>query len=114
MLETIISELLPIISEAIISFALKVMRVARILWSMIKDWLKERIPIIRAELANLAFSIKKVLENGGNREYEIIEGIFNKNTGTLVNAQESQDLQSPEIDEETAKQHRNSPLVIFD
>jgi hypothetical protein len=97
------------ILAAFINLAIKIREVAKILWPMIKTWFKERIAMIRSDVANLAFSIKNVLANG---KHEVVQGIFNKNTGEMYNTQ-AQDLQAPEVDEETANEHRNHRLLIF-
>jgi hypothetical protein len=99
------------IVKALKSGLLLIAKVARILWSEIKGWFKERITQIRSDINNLAFSIKDILESG---EHQVIEGIYNKKTGALMNAQAGKDWRAPDIDEETAMKHRDHKMVIFD
>ena len=84
-----------------------IIKVLKILWSMIRDWFRNLLNLKNADADNMFFTIKRELEDGS---YRVIRGLFNERTDET---NEVDCLESEEIDEETLYRHRNNPVQIY-
>lgn len=76
-------------------------------WSQICAWFQSRIALMKTNPNNLGFSIQERLASG---QYKTVYGIFNGKTNNLLACEA---VDSDAIDQELAKIHRTSSLVVF-
>jgi hypothetical protein len=98
--------LLPVILAAIAGLA--VIIVAIINFEEIVTWFRKRQNLKQADKDNIAFTLKKQLENG---DYEVVWGIFNTRTDELLGGVKEQ---SKKIDEEVENVHKGKELVLYE
>lgn len=84
-----------------------IITVLKILWSMIRDWFREKLNLKNADADNMFFTVKRELKDGS---YRVIRGLFNERTDETMAVD---GLESEDIDEETLYRHRNNPVQIY-
>jgi len=101
--------MLGLILAALAGFAIGAVIVVVILkWDYIINWLRSRQQLKESDKANVAFTLKERIETG---DYVVIEGIFNKRTNEILDAEK---VQAKNLDEKLAKVHQNSDLAIYE
>ena len=76
-------------------------------WDDIVNWLQGRTSLKESDLDNIGFSLQERLSSGG---YKTVYGIFNSRTNTVLDAT---GVSSTKIDDRLSREHRNSPLVVY-
>ena len=64
--------------------------------------------IKNANKDNIAFTIQEKMKN---KQYKTVQGIFNKRTNEVVDAQE---IRSDKVDAQMENNHRGNELVVYE
>lgn len=89
-------------------FRIVIETIIRLSLDFIINWFQNREKIKNSDKDNIAFTIQNKIKN---REYKTVQGIFNKRTNEVVDAQE---IRSNQLDREVQRLHRNNELVIYE
>ena len=76
-------------------------------WERIVSWLQNRASILLRDNNNVGFSLVDKLENG---QYRTVYGVINRRSGQLL---EGEVVTSRSLDAQTAAEHRNGELLIY-
>ena len=82
--------------------------VTRLTWNFIVNWFRNQTQLKNSDKDNIAFTIQEKMRN---QQYKTVQGIFNKRTNEVVDAQE---LSSDKVDEQIKELHRDNELVIYE
>jgi heme/copper-type cytochrome/quinol oxidase subunit 1 len=77
-------------------------------YNFIVSWFRKREKIKNADKDNIAFTIQEKMQN---KQYKTVQGIFNKRTNEVVDAQE---IRSDKLDEKMEENHRGNELVVYE
>lgn len=77
-------------------------------YNFIVNWFRKREKIKNADKDNIAFTIQEKMQN---KQYKTVQGIFNKRTNEVVDAQE---IRSDKVDEQMEENHRGNELVVYE
>jgi hypothetical protein len=77
-------------------------------WQQIVDWFRGKRKLKESDKANIAFTIKNAQETGN---YNVVQGIFNTDSGEVLDGQK---YQAKQISEELEDAHRGKDLVIYE
>jgi hypothetical protein len=77
-------------------------------YQKIIEWFRNRQNLKEQDKANIAFTLTEHLANG---DYEVVHGIFNKDTSELLDGEKQR---SHNIDAELAKAHEKHELVLYE
>jgi heme/copper-type cytochrome/quinol oxidase subunit 1 len=77
-------------------------------YNFIVSWFRKREKIKNADKDNIAFTIQEKMQN---KQYKTVQGIFNKRTNEVVNAQE---IRSDKVDKKMEENHRGNKLVVYE
>jgi len=98
-----------LIVAALAGFAIGAIVVLVILkWKDILNWFRNRQKLKESDKANIAFTLQERLGNG---DYKTVQGIFNKRSNEVLDAEQSQ---SKKVDEELSRHHRDNELVVYE
>lgn len=82
--------------------------IIRLYLDFIINWFQNREKFKNSDKDNIAFTIQEKVKS---KEYKTIQGIFNKRTNEVLDAQE---IRSNQLDREVQRLHRNNELVIYE
>lgn len=77
-------------------------------YNFIVNWFRKREKIKNVDKDNIAFTIQEKMKN---KQYKTVQGIFNKRTNDVVDAQE---IRSDKVDEQMKNYHRGNELVVYE
>lgn len=87
---------------------LAIIKLLILTYNSIIDWFRKRENIKNSDKDNIAFTIQEKMKN---KQYKTVQGIFNKRTNEVVDAQE---IHSNQVDDQINKNHRDNELVIYE
>ncbi len=82
--------------------------IIRLSLDIIINWFQNREKLKISDNDNIAFTIQEKVKN---KEYKTVQGIFNKRTNEVVDAQE---IRSNRLDRQIKELHRDNELVIYE
>ncbi|MEM9925521.1 MAG: hypothetical protein AAF915_17515 [Cyanobacteria bacterium P01_D01_bin.50] len=82
--------------------------IIRLSLEFIINWFQDREKLKNSDKDNIAFTIQEKVKN---KEYKTVQGIFNKRTNEVVEAQE---IHSNQLDRQIQELHRDNELVIYE
>lgn len=89
-------------------FIIVIETIIRLSFDFIVNWFQDRQRLKNSDKDNIAFTIQEQLKG---QDYKTIQGIFNKRTNEVLDAQE---IHSNQLDREVQRLHRNNELVIYE
>ena len=82
--------------------------IIRLSLDFIVNWFQNREKVKNSDKDNIAFTIQEKVKS---KDYKTVQGIFNKRTNEVVDAQE---IHSNKLDKQIKQLHRDNELVIYE
>ena len=89
-------------------FRIVIETIIRLSFHFIVNWFQNRQRLKHSDKDNIAFTIQNKVNN---QEYKTVQGIFNRRTNEVLDAQE---IRSNQLDREVQQLHRNNELVVYE